>query len=70
MNAETWSFHFSINAHNSRVNALMRIYFKKVGQEFNFFGTSDEYEYLVSCSDDGEVKFWSIEEKHQLSNTI
>ena len=48
MNTDNWKFHFSIRAHEGRVNDLIKIYFKKCPKQFNYFQTND-YEYLVSC---------------------
>lgn len=61
MNADDWTFLHTNHAHESKVNDLTKIYFKTCPQEFNYFAIN-EFEQLVSCSDDGKVKFFSIEE--------
>ena len=57
MNVKDWKFHFSVSAHDFRINALKKIFYFIQPDEFNYFAIN-EYENLISCSDDGTVKFW------------
>jgi WD40 repeat protein len=69
MNTDSWKFHFSIRAHEGKVNDLKKIYFQKCAKQYNYFSSND-FEYLVSCGSDGTVKLWQIEETSKLHKTI